>query len=61
VPVRPSAFQAVRVAAVSATVTVHLPGGARIEVPAEQLDALVAVLEAIRGGPFAASAEGVSC
>lgn len=45
---RASAFQAVRVRAVVSAISVHLPGGARIDVPVEQLDALRAVVEELR-------------
>jgi hypothetical protein len=58
---RASAFQAVRVTGVVSAISVHLPDGARIDVPAEQLDALRAVVEELRRGSFAASTEGSSC
>jgi len=58
---RTSAFQTVRVRAVVSAISVHLPGGARIDVPAEQLDALRAVVEEICRWPLAASGERSSC
>jgi hypothetical protein len=49
------------VRAVVSAIAVHLPGGVRIDVPAEQLDALRAVVEELRRWPLAASGEGSSC
>ena len=47
---RAPAFQAVRVTRADAPVSIQLPGGVRVEVPAENLDAVRAVLgELLRG------------
>ena len=41
---RTPAFQAVRVTSVHAPITIHLPGDVRMEVPADNLDAVQLVL-----------------
>ncbi len=47
----PSAFQAVRVSGAEAPISIQLPGGVRVEVPADNLDAVRAVLgELLRQG-----------
>jgi hypothetical protein len=58
---RTSAFQTVRVRAAVSAISVHLPGGVRIDLPAEPLDALRAVVEELRRWPLAVSGEGSSC
>lgn len=58
---RTSAFQAVRVRAVVSAISVHLPDGVRIDVPADQLDALLAVMEELRRWAVTVSGEGSSC
>ncbi len=40
----PPAFQAVRVTGAEASISIQLPGGVRVEVPTENLDAVRAVL-----------------
>ena len=42
--VSPPAFQPVRVTGAEAPISIQLPGGVRVEVPAENLDAVRAVL-----------------
>jgi hypothetical protein len=45
----------------SAAITVHLPGGVRIEVPAEQLNAVRAVVEELCRWRRTADGEDGSC
>ena len=55
------AFRPVRVAPTHAPVSIQLPGGLRVEVPAENLDAVRAVLDELLRQDAAADRGGSSC